>query len=64
MSGVAFRLKFALKNDPPFFEKRRLRQFSAELPPVTNIIYRSAVPPVRKYLLERRSAVFRHHYVP
>ena len=36
---------------------------SVSVPPVTNNIYRSAVP-APKYLPERRSAAFRHHYSP
>jgi len=36
-------------------------RYSVSVPPVTNNIYRSAVP-APKYLPERRSAAFRHHY--
>ena len=36
---------------------------SISVPAVINDIYRSAVPP-QKYLPERRSAAFRHHYTP
>ena len=36
---------------------------SVSVPPVTNNIYRSAVP-AQNYLPERRSAAFRHHYRP
>ena len=38
-------------------------RYSVSVPPVTNNIYRSAVP-APKYLQERRSAAFRHHYSP
>jgi len=38
-------------------------RYSVSVPPVTNSIYRSAVP-APKYLPERRSAAFRHHYSP
>jgi len=38
-------------------------RYSISVPPVTNNIYRSAVP-APKYLPERRSAAFRHHYSP
>jgi len=36
---------------------------SISVPAVINNIYRSAVP-AQKYLPERRSAAFRHHYTP
>jgi len=36
---------------------------SISVPAVINSIYRSAVP-AQKYLPERRSAAFRHHYTP
>ena len=36
---------------------------STSVPPVINNICRSAVP-AQKYLPERRSAAFRHHYIP
>jgi len=38
-------------------------RYSVSVPPVTNNIYRSAVP-AQNYLPERRSAAFRHHYSP
>jgi len=37
--------------------------YSVSIWPVTNSIYRSAVPALN-YLLERRSATFQHHYSP
>ena len=40
-----------------------LERYSVSVPPVTNNIYRSAVP-APNYLPERRSAAFRHHYSP
>jgi len=40
-----------------------LERYSVSVPSVTNNIYRSAVP-APKYLPERRSAAFRHHYSP
>jgi len=38
-------------------------RYSVSVPPVTNNIYRSAAP-AQNYLLEQRSAAFRHHYSP
>ena len=38
-------------------------QHSVSVPPVTDNIYRSAVP-APNHLPERRSAAFRHHYSP
>jgi len=38
-------------------------RFSISVLAVINNIYRSAVP-AQKYLPERRSAAFRHHYTP